>query len=277
MSEAAIPEIPLSDVQASGDDRGLHIDRVGVRGLSYPITVLTRAGDVQTTVGEVSLSVSLPHHVRGTHMSRFIEVFERHRGEMTLRTFPSLLAEMREVLEAEAAETEVAFPYFLERAAPVTGKRALMDYQCAFRGRQGAEGDRFTVQVTVPVTTLCPCSKEVSDFGAHNQRGYVKVEILVRSFDSDELVWIEEIIEWVESCASAPLYPLLKRPDERFVTMQAYENPRFVEDVVREVGLRISGDYRIDWFHVAAENQESIHNHNAFAEIEWSRPGKDEQ
>jgi len=193
-----------------------------------------------------------------------------------MRTFPSLLAEMREVLDAEAAETEVRFPYFLERAAPVSGKRALMDYHCAFRGRQGPEGDRFTVQVTVPVTTLCPCSKEISDFGAHNQRGYVTVEILTRSFDPDGLIWIEEIVEWVESCASAPLYPLLKRPDERFVTMQAYENPRFVEDVVREVGVLISQDPRVGWFHVAAENQESIHNHNAFAEIEWTRKEKAE-
>ena len=272
MSESTAPT--LTDIQASGDNRGLCIDRVGISGLSYPITVLTRSGESQTTVGRLSLSVSLPHHVRGTHMSRFIEVFERHRGEMTMRTFPPLLDELREVLEAEAAETEVAFPYFLERAAPVSGKSAPMDYYCTFRGRRGPDEERFTVEVTVPVTTLCPCSKEISDFGAHNQRGYVKVEVLTRSFDTHGLIWIEEIINWVEESASAPLYPLLKRPDERFVTMQAYENPRFVEDVVREVGVRISRDPRADWFHVAVENLESIHNHSAFAEIEWTRDPK---
>lgn len=262
---------PLTDIQATGDPRGLHIDRVGVRGLSYPISVLTRSGELQTTVGEISLAVSLSHDVRGTHMSRFIEIFERHRGEMTIRTLPSLLDEVRVLLDAEAAEVEVAFPYFLERQAPVSGKTALMEYRTAFRGRRGIDRDLFTLEVTVPIATLCPCSKEISDYGAHNQRGYVTVAIQAPGFDGETMVWIEEVIGWVEDSASAPLYPLLKRPDERHVTMQAYDNPRFVEDVVREVGVRLREDARVERFRVHAENLESIHNHSAFAEIEWAR------
>lgn len=261
----------LGDVQATKDGRGLQIDRVGVRGLSYPISVLTRTGSLQSTVAQISLAVSLPHDVRGTHMSRFIEVFEGHRGEMTIHTLPDLLDDVRTVLDAESAEVEVAFPYFLERQAPVSGKSALMDYQCSFKGRRGHGEDHFTLGVTVPIATLCPCSKEISDYGAHNQRGYVSVAIQVPDFSNERLIWIEEVIDWVENSSSAPLYPLLKRPDERHVTMQAYDNPRFVEDVVREVGIRLAGDDRVEAFHVTAENLESIHNHSAFAEIEWVR------
>ncbi|MEZ4424963.1 MAG: GTP cyclohydrolase FolE2 [Gemmatimonadota bacterium] len=262
----------LHDVQAESDTRGLHIDRVGVSGLSDPISVLDRHAGRQQTVGQITLAVSLPHDQRGTHMSRFIEVFEHHRGEMTIRTLPGLLEELRARLSAEAAQIEVAFPYFVERRAPVTGRSAMMDYACAFRGRVDAKGEAFSLRTTVPVSTLCPCSKEISDYGAHNQRGYVTVEVGTTSSSLEDLVWIEEVIDWVESSASAPVYPLLKRPDERHVTMQAYDNPRFVEDLVREVAGRIRDDARVAWFSVAAENLESIHNHSAFAEIRWSRP-----
>ena len=261
----------LHDVQSEPDTRGLHIDRVGITGLSYPIAVLERAGGLQKTVGEITLAVGLKHDERGTHMSRFIEVFEEHRGEITIRTLPALLDDMRERLGAETAEVEISFPYFLERSAPVSGKSAMMDYECTFKGVRNPESNVFTLTVTVPVGTLCPCSKEISDYGAHNQRGYVTASIRSDSFDDEGLIWIEEVIDWIEESASAPMYPLLKRPDERFVTMQAYDNPRFVEDVVREVGLRLVQDKRVLWFHVSAENLESIHNHNAFAEIEWSR------
>lgn len=261
----------LHDVQAQPDARGLHIDRVGVTGLSYPIAVLDRAGGLQQTVGKVTLAVSLPHDERGTHMSRFIEVFEKYRDEVTIHTLPALLDEMRDRLEAETGEIEISFPYFLERAAPVTRKTAMMEYACAFKGVRSPNSDLFTLSVTVPVGTLCPCSKEISDYGAHNQRGYVTVQVRTDSFEDEKLIWIEELIAWIEESASSPVYPLLKRPDERFVTMQAYDNPRFVEDMVREVGVRLVSDDRVSWFHVAAENIESIHNHNAFAEIEWTR------
>jgi GTP cyclohydrolase IB len=204
-------------------------------------------------------------------MSRFIEVFEEYRGEMTIHTLPPLLDALRGRLNAEAAEIEIAFPYFLERKAPVSGKAAMMEYQCAFTGFRSGVADWFTMSVTVPVSTLCPCSKEISDYGAHNQRGYVTVDVRTHSFDDDDLIWIEEIIHWVEASASAPVYPLLKRPDERFVTMLAYDNPRFVEDMVREVALRLVEDPRLAWFRVTAKNLESIHNHNAFAQLEWSR------
>lgn len=271
MTEDTMLRPELHDVQAETDHRGLHLDRVGVRGLSYPISVLDRSAGAQHTVAELSLAVSLPHHVRGTHMSRFIEVFERHQGQITIHTVPALLDELRVVLDAEGAEIDISFPYFLERRAPVSGKTAMMDYRCAFRGARGPSLDRFTMAVTVPVATLCPCSKEISDYGAHNQRGYVQVEVRSNSFEDDDLIWIEEVIEWVEASASAPLYPLLKRVDERHVTMQAYDNPRFVEDVVREVGTRLAADSRVAWFRVTAENLESIHNHSAFAELEWDR------
>jgi GTP cyclohydrolase I len=271
MSDNRVTVGALHDVQAEQDSRGLHIDQVGVSGLSYPISVLDRDSGLQHTVGKIALSVGLPHHTRGTHMSRFIEILEHHRGEMTIRTLPELLDEVRVRLDADSAEIDVRFPYFLSRSAPVTGKAALMEYECRFHGVRDRDGDLFTLGVTVPVTTLCPCSKEISDYGAHNQRGYVRVEVRADSFEDDNLIWIEEVIDWVEASASAPVYPLLKRPDERHVTMQAYDNPRFVEDVVREVGVRLVDDSRVAWFRVCAENLESIHNHSAFAKIEWSR------
>ena len=273
MTHATAVPLSLHDAQAEADTRGLHIDRVGVRGLAYPITVLDRGKGRQQTVGQISLSVSLPHDERGTHMSRFIEILERYRGEMTIHTLPALLDEMRERLDAEAAEIDITFPYFLERAAPVTQSTAMMEYRCAFKGVRGPAVDVFTLAVIVPVSTLCPCSKEISDYGAHNQRGYVTVEVRSNSFEDEDLIWIEEVIGWVEESASAPVYPLLKRPDERHVTMQAYDNPRFVEDLVREVSTRLIDDPRVAWFRVQAENLESIHNHNAFAELKWTRNG----
>ena len=271
MTNATIIPVPLHDVQAETDTRGLNIDRVGVNGLSYPISVLEQGGGLQQTIGDISLAVSLSDDERGTHMSRFIEIFELYRGEITIRTVPALLDELRIRLESESAEMNLTFPYFLERLAPVTGKSAMMEYSCGFKGVRAVDGDLFTLSVMVPISTLCPCSKEISDYGAHNQRGYVTVQVRSNSFEDEDLIWIEEVIGWVEESASAPVYPLLKRPDERHVTMQAYDNPRFVEDIVREVGGRLQGDGRVAWFHVRAENIESIHNHSAFAEIEWVR------
>lgn len=272
-SVAARP-VPLEDVQNRRDERGIPINKVGVSDLRYPIMVMDRAQEWQSTVARVSLSVALPHHFKGTHMSRFVEVLNRHRGEITMRTLPAILHELRDRLDAERAHIEVAFPYFVERPAPVTGAAGLMDYECAFVGDSDGTTDDFVLKVQVPVTSLCPCSKEISEYGAHNQRGYVSVEVRSARADGGEpkLIWIEEIIQMAESAASAPVYPLLKRPDERHVTMQAYDKPAFVEDIVRDVAMQLQQDPRVAWLRVHVVNQESIHNHNAFAEVEWRRP-----
>ena len=263
----------MQDVQSRLDTREIPIDRVGVCDLKNPIIVKDRENRQQSTTARLSLSVNLPREFKGTHMSRFIEVLNSHRGEITMRTLPTILRELKERLDAESAHIEVHFPYFLERCAPVSGARALMDYECAFTGEMNGVASDFVLGVRIPVTSLCPCSKAISEYGAHNQRGYVTVEVRSRPGEgtTPELVWIEELVECAESSASAPLYPLLKREDERHVTMQAYDKPAFVEDVVRDVGIRLQNDERIVWFKVHALNQESIHNHNAFAQIEWSR------
>lgn len=259
----------MDDVQSRHDSRGIAIDRAGVSGLRYPITVLDKQDGKQETIAQVSMSVSIPHHFKGTHMSRFIEVLNAHRGEITMRVIPAILHELKSRLDAETAHIEVKFPYFLERSAPVTGSKALMDYDCSFTGESNGKKDDFVLSVRVPVTSLCPCSKEISDYGAHNQRGYITIEVRskINGTGSQEIIWIEELIEIAERSASAPVYALIKRPDERFVTMQAYDNPVFVEDMVRHAAEQLYTDSRIDWFRVHAENDESIHNHNAFAEI----------
>ncbi len=265
----------MIDVQSRADQRGIALDRVGVTDLRYPIVVLDRAHERQATTARVTMSVSLPHHFKGTHMSRFIEVLNEHRGEVTMRTLPKLLTELRLRLTAESARAELHFTYFLERMAPQSGARGLMDYECSFIGEANAERESFSLGVKVPVTSLCPCSKEISDYGAHNQRGIISID--VRSAPSSvgpepALIWIEELIELAEKSASAPVYPLLKRSDERHVTMQAYENPVFVEDMVRNVASALREDRRVAWFAVHAVNYESIHNHSAFASVQWERP-----
>ncbi len=263
----------MVDVQSRPDTRGIPLDRVGVQDIRIPIVVLDRADERQHTVATISMSVSLPHHFKGTHMSRFVEVLNEHRGEITMRTLPTILRVLRTRLDAERAQMDVSFPYFVERAAPASGARALMDYRCAFVGEASDADTDFLLRVEVPVTSLCPCSKEISDYGAHNQRGHITIELrtVPDSSGSPALVWIEELIDVAERSASAPVYPLLKRSDERFVTMQAYDNPVFVEDMVRQVAVALREDTRVAWFHVRAVNQESIHNHNAFAAIEWRR------
>ena len=259
----------MEDVQSRPDTRGVVIDRAGIKDLRYPITVLDRIEGKQQTVGIVSASVSVPAATKGTHMSRFLEVLNDHVGEMTLNTIPIILRDMRDRLEADAAYLEVHFTYFLTRTAPVSGASGLMDYECWFKGSDDMSGERFQLGVTTPVTSLCPCSKEISDYGAHNQRGYISIEI--ESAPDDEggpsLVWIEELIGWAEEAASCPVYPVLKRPDERHVTMQAYDNPVFVEDMVRGVAVALESDARIASYRIEARNQESIHNHDAFAAV----------
>jgi GTP cyclohydrolase I len=264
----------MKDIQSQYDGRGIEIDKVGVSDLRYPIAVLDRKSQHQKTVARLAISVMLPHEFKGTHMSRFIEVLNSYRDELTVRTIPLLLRELQRRLNAEAAHIDVKFPYFMEKSAPVTGAQALMDYDCCFSAEINGGALDFVVAVQVPVTTLCPCSKAISEYGAHNQRGYVAIKIRSKK-DGDGLpqfVWLEELIELAESSASCQVYPLLKRADERHVTMRAYENPAFVEDVVREVAAKLKEDHRIEWFEVHVRNEESIHNHSAFATVEWSRP-----
>lgn len=265
----------MNDVQNSPDFRKITLDEAGIKDLQYPVTLLDRANEKQRTVATISMSVELPHHFKGTHMSRFVEVLARHTCEFDGRTIPAILAELRQVLDAESARMTVSFPYFLEKEAPVTGITAKMNYQCSFYGQSGPGGEDFVLGVTVPVSSLCPCSREISGYGAHNQRGHIMIE--VRSLPDEKgtpmLVWIEELIEIAESSASSPLYSLLKRPDEKYVTELAYDNPVFVEDMVRNAGEQLMQDERLTWFQVTAENQESIHNHTAYARFEWNRDG----
>lgn len=263
----------MEDVQNHVDERGIALDQVGVTDLRYPIIVFDREYERQQTIARLTMSVNLPHHFKGTHMSRFIEVLNGHRGEVTMRTLPSILRELKTRLDAESARIEVAFPYFVEKAAPQSGARALMDYECSFVGQVDGGTEDFVLGVEVPVTSLCPCSKAISDHGAHNQRGHINIETRSgRSEDgSPALVWIEELIDIAERSASAPVYSLLKRADERHVTMQAFENPVFVEDMVRNVAAQLERDERLIWFRVRAVNHESIHNHGAFASLAWHR------
>jgi len=263
----------MHDIQSTPDVREVPLDEVGVSGIRYPITVLDRQNEKQQTVAMLTMSVALPHTQKGTHMSRFIELLNEHRGEITMRTVPKILAEMKARLDAESARLEVRFPYFLERRAPASGAVGLMDYECSFVATSGVAGDDFVLGVKVPVTSLCPCSKAISDYGAHNQRGYIDIEVRAGSKPDtpSDLVWIEELVEVAEASASAPVYPLLKRADERHVTMQAYDNPVFVEDMVRNVAIKLRKDDRIVWFKVEAINEESIHNHGAYAKTSWRR------
>jgi GTP cyclohydrolase I len=252
--------IPLADVQAGADGRNIPIDKVGVRKVKYPIRIrVHKGGPPQQTVGEFSLTVDLPRHFKGTHMSRFLEVLGEHNDDISAATLPDILARLLERLPAENAHVEVRFTYFIEKSAPVTRSTGMMGYACAFFASGGKVNDSV-LEVVVPVTTLCPCSKEIAEFGAHNQRGYVTVRLR-----STALVWIEEVVELVEASASAPLYPVLKRPDEKFVTEQAYQNPRFVEDMVREVALALDEHPLVTSYEVEVENHESIHDHNAYA------------
>lgn len=263
----------LIDIQKTEDHRRVELDQVGVCDLKYPITVLDRTQGHQQTIATVSLSVALPAKIKGTHMSRFIEVLNAHRGEITMIAIPAILAHLKERLEAPAAQISMTFPYFVEKAAPVTGLKGYLDCEATFVGTSSdTEGEDFALLVKVPVASLCPCSKAISDYGAHNQRGEVAMQVRLAEQDGKlAKMFIEELIEVAESSASAPLYPLLKRSDERFVTMQAYDNPAFVEDIARNVSVRLREDSRIRSFEVKVTNFESIHAHNAFAISRFQR------
>ncbi len=252
----------MTDIQNQHDPRKISIDKVGVKELSYPITVLDKMNGFQHTVGSINMYVNLPHRFRGTHMSRFIEILNEHHRELHIDTIGEVLQKMKRKLHAEEAHMEVTFPYFVEKSAPVTHAKSLMEYRCFYKGTL-KEMEDFILGVEVPIMTLCPCSKELSDRGAHNQRSLVRIQVRYRGF-----IWIEELVDIAESSASCPLFALLKRKDEKAVTEQAYDHPMFAEDVVREVARKLDIDPRIVWYSTESENIESIHNHNAYASIE---------
>ncbi|MBL69269.1 MAG: GTP cyclohydrolase I FolE2 [Verrucomicrobiales bacterium] len=253
----------LHDVQSGRDERNLRIDKVGVRNLRFPIRIRDKAHEHQDTIAIIGMYVDLPHHFKGTHMSRFLEVLNAHGNVVHVENIPDILAAMQKRLDSQTAHLEMDFPFFLEKAAPVTGKTGLMDYQARFDATANGPEIDFVLEVRTNVTTLCPCSKAISVAGAHNQRGQVTVQLR-----SEETVWIEDVVSLVESSGSSELYSLLKRPDEKHVTEAAYENPVFVEDLVRNVALRFNALPHVTWYKIEAENFESIHNHNAYACIE---------
>jgi GTP cyclohydrolase I len=259
----------LADVQAGGDDRGVHIDQVGVGGLRYPISVLRRDGRPQETVCEAELTVALSADVRGTHMSRFVEALHERRGGLTPRGVLDLTREIALRLDADAADVRLAFPLFVERAAPVTGEEALLGIDCVYAARVAPNTVEVRVGVRVPVTSLCPCSKEIADYSAHSQRGHVDLEAL--QADGHAELALEDLLEVCDGAASAPIYPLLKRPDERHVTMLAYDQPAFVEDLARESAVALKADARVAAFRLEVSNQESIHDHQAIARVTWRR------
>ena len=261
----------IPDVQGSPDSRKLAIDQVGIKAIRHPMQIMERGSTersprVQHTIATFNMYVGLPHQFKGTHMSRFVEILEAHEREITVETFQEMLREMVEKLEAEEGRIEMSFPYFIEKKAPVSGVKSLMDYDVSFVGEIRKEKQAFTMKVVVPVTSLCPCSKKISERGAHNQRSHVTV-----TARTSEFVWIEEIVDLVEKQGSCELYGLLKRPDEKYVTERAYDNPKFVEDMVRDVATRLNREDRIGAYVVESENFESIHNHSAYALIEHDK------
>src|SRR5207244_1246765 len=261
-------KLPIPDVQATPDTRRLAIDRVGVKDIRHPARIRERSGGLQHTVALFNMYVGLPHHFKGTHMSRFVEILNAHEREISVDTFKLMLDEMVDRLEAQSGHIEMTFPYFVNKSAPVSKVKSLMDYEVTFVG-EIAKGEKcFKMKVVVPVTSLCPCSKGISDYGAHNQRSHVTISARLRKH-----MWIEELIEIAESEASCELYGILKRPDEKYVTERAYDNPKFVEDMVRDVAARLNADERIAAYVVESENFESIHNHSAYALIERDKDG----
>ncbi len=260
IARATVTEV--EDVQGRADTRQLPINRVGIKEISHPVRVKDRSAGEQHTIASFNMYVSLPHNFKGTHMSRFVEILHAER-EISVESFRSMLRTMTERLEADTGHIEMSFPFFVMKKAPVSGVESLMDYRAGLIGEHRRGSTEMWVRVTVPVTSLCPCSKKISAYGAHNQRSHITITAKLRSH-----MWIEELIEIAESEASCELYGMLKRPDEKYVTERAYDNPKFVEDMVRDVARRLNDDGRVAAYVVEAENFESIHNHSAYARIE---------
>jgi len=258
----------MPDVQGSRDSRQVPINKVGVKDIRYPITLKRpKSTEKQHTVAMVNMYVALPHYQKGTHMSRFLEVLNRHHQGIDSSDVMQVARDMKERLEAEEAHLQMSFPYFIDKKAPVTGQPGKLDIQVTFEAVANGSED-FILGIKVPATSLCPCSKEISAYGAHNQR--CEMEAQVR-FVPGKFMWIEELFELVEKCASTQVFAVLKRPDEKYVTEAAYDNPKFVEDIVRDLAIAMDDEPRIAWYRVASENFESIHNHNAYAVVERDR------
>lgn len=253
----------MPDVQSDPDTRNIAIDKVGIKSIRHPVRVADKAVGVQHTVATFNMYVYLPHHFKGTHMSRFVEILNAYEREISVENFEDILRQMVARLGAKSGHVEMNFPYFISKKAPVSGVESLMDYDVTFIGEIKDGHYRQTIKVLVPVTSLCPCSKKISNYGAHNQRSHVTLTLQTNTF-----VWIEDIVRIAEANASCELYGLLKRPDEKYVTERAYDNPKFVEDLVRDIAAALNRDERIDAYVVEAENFESIHNHSAYALIE---------
>ena len=251
----------MPDVQAFSDERQIAIDKVGVTEVTYPLTLRTKDGGQQSTVASINMYVSLPHHQKGTHMSRFLEVLNAYAHPLTPECIGVVARAIRERLEAEQAQLEISFTYFIEKEAPVTGAAGLMDYKVTFSATSNSHDD-FVMGVKAPAASLCPCSKEISEYGAHNQRCEIEAQVRM-----DGTLWIEDLVAHLEGAASSPVFAVLKRPDEKYVTEAAYDNPKFVEDIVRDLAIRLDRDDQVTWYRIASENFESIHNHNAYAQI----------
>lgn len=259
-------ESSIPDIQAKQDTRKLAIDQVGIREIRHPVMVRDRAHGDQYTVATFNMYVGLPHNFKGTHMSRFVEVLNDHENVISVHSFKDIVKQVADKLASKTSSIEMTFPYFREKSAPVTGVKSLVDYEVTLFGVLKDDAVHITTRVIVPVTSLCPCSKEISSYGAHNQRSHVTITVL-----AEEFVWIEELIDIAESNASSQLYGLLKRPDEKYVTEEAYDNPKFVEDMVRDIAGELIQDERVVSYTVESENFESIHNHSAYARISGTR------
>ena len=253
----------LHDEQSSADTRAIPINQVGIKDILHPIEFVDRSGTPQPTVARLTMTVNLPPEVKGTHMSRFVHVLQDHKKAISLESFGGLLNNMAARLDAEEGFIDMAFPFFINKAAPVSGVRSYLDYQVRLLGRINRGDTRLTATIAIPVTSLCPCSKSISDYGAHNQRSHITLTVTLA-----KPVWVEDLIEMAEKQASCELYGLLKRPDEKYVTERAYDNPKFVEDMVRDIAIQLNADDRIRAYKVESENFESIHNHSAYACIE---------
>jgi GTP cyclohydrolase I len=264
MASASITPVTaaVEDVQSRADTRQMPINKVGIKDITHPVKLRDRSSGDQHTVATFNMYVNLPHDFKGTHMSRFVEILHGER-EISVENFRRMLAEMTRRLEAESGHIEMTFPFFVMKRAPVSGVESLMDYRATLIGEQRGQDAEMWIRVVVPVTSLCPCSKRISERGAHNQRSHVTITAKLR-----EHLWIEELIDIAESEASCEVFGILKRPDEKYVTEKAYDNPKFVEDLVRDIAMRLNAEPRIAAYTVEAENFESIHNHSAYALIE---------
>ncbi|MFT5504088.1 MAG: GTP cyclohydrolase I [Gammaproteobacteria bacterium] len=273
MSYSASPDnIVIPDVQGTADTRKLAINKVGIKDIRHPVIVKDRSDGVQHTIATFDMYVFLPHQFKGTHMSRFVKILNDHEKHITLSSFNEMLTEMAELLEADSGNIEMRFPYFVNKKAPISGVESLLDYNVTLIGEVKDGKTNTRVKIQVPVTSLCPCSKSISDYGAHNQRSHVTVNAKTNGF-----IWIEELIDIVEKQASCELYGLLKRPDEKYVTERAYDNPKFVEDMVRDIAGELNKDGRIRQYILESENFESIHNHSAYALIEFDKDSEHPQ